>query len=583
MRLITAIHTRISHILDNPVLLKHRSVGVKIAILNGVAMVFLAAAMYMHYTDLQQSGDHWDTAYKSEILPMTYISEVQLNLKKTDTHLLEFLLTADSAKRQVIMDQIRELAAANDGLLALYTANTGPEEHKLLMPFTTEYQNQRKVMNDAVASGIASVNASQLYESQIQPYQAKLEQLSDSIQSHHRLQMEESSSSNRARTDSRLSTLVWVSIGLYLVLAFAGYSIHRVIKRPIVQLQKLMSKVEQGDLTVTGHYQSKDEIGHLTRSFNGMVAGLKNMMELVQESSLTLSASAQQFIASAQESKSAGDVIARSTQELASGLDHQVKSVGQATEITGKMMDSINQIVAQSEKAASRANRAAGRAAAGEQEMNSNREAIISVHQASAASGEQMKRLERRSSEISSIVEVISDIATRTNLLALNASIEAARAGEAGKGFGVVAEEVKKLAEQCREQALHISELVAATQQDILTAAETNQQNTSVMQKLAENRAVDEAFGSISRAVAKASENMTEVVQAVNSLAAGSTLVIQTMDSVTDVARDGAAMSQESAAANEEQLATLEDMSHNAESLAKLAEELQNGLSRFKL
>lgn len=583
METISAIRARINHALDNPVLLKNRSVGVKIAILSGIAVAFLAAAMYMHYADLRQSRRDWDNAFQGEVMPMTYISAVSLNLKKTDALLLEFVLDGDASKREAIVAQVRELAAANDQLLAQYKAAADGEATRLLEQFIAEYENRREFLNNAIAGGINVENVAQVYESQAKLYQDKLEELSTAIREFHQLQLEEAGRASHARIDNKLTSLVWSSIALYLALAWAGYSIHRVIKKPVVQIQQLMAQVEQGDLTVTGDYQSKDEIGRLTNSFNGMITGLRSMMGLVQESSLTLSASAQQFIASAQESKAAGDVIARSTQELASGLEQQVKSVNQASQVSTLMEEKIGEIVAQSEKAASRISRAAARAATGEEEMRHNREAIIGVHQTSVTAAEQMKQLELRSGEISSIVQAISNIATQTNLLSLNASIEAARAGEAGKGFGVVAGEVKKLAEQCREQARHIAELIEATQQDIRAAAEINSRNTEVMRQLADNRTVDEAFGSISRAVAKINENMEEVVQAVNHLASGSKQVMEAMAQVTHVAGTGAAMSQESAAANEEQLAALEDMSHNAMSLSKLAEELQAGLSRFRL
>lgn len=578
-----SVHAKVSHMLDNPIFIKQRSVGAKLAILNGIAIVFLGAAMFSHYYDLQQSGKRWDRAYENEIIPMSYISEVELNLKKTDTYMLEFLMTPEASARQSILTEAGKLTSANDRLLEQYAQRADPEETKLLEQFKAEYTSQRKQIEQTIAGGYSLNNTAQAYTSTIKPYQVKLEKIAESMTSHHQSQADEATASNRELVDSKLSILLWSGAGLFLALAFVGYSIHRIIKRPITHIQHLMAQVEQGDLTVKGEYDSKDEIGELTRSFNGMVSGLRDMMTLVQDSALTLSASAQEFMASSQESKAAGDLIARSTQDLAAGLEQQVRSVGQARDVTGHMMESISQIVAQSEKAASRVNRAAARAATGEEDMRGNREAIIAVHHASVAATEQMGRLKQRSEEISAIVQAISDIATRTNLLSLNASIEAARAGDAGKGFGVVAGEVKKLAEQCREQARHIAELVQATQQDIRTAAETNVSNTAIMQQLADNRTVDESFASISRAVSKVNENMEEVVQAVNSLAAGSKQVMEAMGQVTDVAREGAAMSQESAAANEEQLATLEDMSHNALSLSKLAENLQTGLSRFRL
>lgn len=580
---LSASRSRVSHMLDNPFLIKHRSVGTKIAILMGISLLFLVGSVVMYYLDLKQSEKNWNEAFEGEIIPMTDMSSVLLNLKETDIRLLEYLISTDPAARGTLTESVKKLTAANDELLAHYAqVAKSDEEEARLTEFTAQYQEQREVMNTALAAGSA-VSPLKLYQSDLKPYQKKLEELALSIQEQHKQEVMDSNEKTHSFIDGRISLMTMASIALYLLLGLSGYLIQRTIKKPMRQIQYLMAEVENGNLGVKASYESKDELGRLASSFNGMIAGLRSMMGLVQESALTLSASAEEFLASSEESKAAGGLIADSTQELASGLDHQVKTVDSASRISEKMREHISQIADQCEKAASRTARAAQMAANGEQVMIGARASLNQVQEVANAASGQMKRLAQRSGEISSIVEAISAIAARTNLLALNASIEAARAGESGRGFAVVAAEVKQLAEQSREQARQIAQLIGDTQQDIDLAARGNQQSAEITRRITESRDLDEAFSSISRVVDKIHANVEEIVQAVTLVSAGSSQVAEAMAAVTEVAQDGAAMSQEAAAANEEQLATLEDMSHNASSLSKLAEELQAGLSRFTL
>ncbi len=582
MKSLSASRSRLSSMLDNPILIKHRSVGMKIAILMGISLLFLVSSVIMYYLDLKQSEKNWDEAYTSEIIPMTDISSVLVNLKETDTLLLEYMINPGPAFRSSVVESVKKLTAANDELLAHYSEMTDmKEEQARLDEFTTLYQEQRKVMNAAIAGTSASPVA--LYQEQLKPYQEKLEQLALTILELHKKQVVESNEKTHAFISDRVKLMTYASIVLYLLLGLSGYLIQRTIKKPMRQIQHLMSEVENGNLAVRASYDSKDELGRLSGSFNGMLTGLRSMMGLVQESALTLSASAEEFLASAEESKSAGELIASSNQDLVAGLDQQVKTVDAASRTSAEMKEHIDGIAGQCEKAASRTAKAAEMAANGEQVMIAARQSLNQAQEVTDATSGQMERLAQRSGEISSIVEAISDIATRTNLLALNASIEAARAGESGRGFAVVAAEVKKLAEQSREQAQQITQLIGDTQEDIALAAKGNQQNAEIMRRISESRELDEAFSSINRVVGKIHTNVEEIVQAVALVSAGSVEVAKAMAAVTEVAQEGAAMSEEAAAANEEQLATLEDMSHNARSLSKLAEELQEGMSRFKL
>lgn len=158
-----------------------------------------------------------------------------------------------------------------------------------------------------------------------------------------------------------------------------------------------------------------------------------------------------------------------------------------------------------------------------------------------------MVALGNQSKEIGQIVNTISDIAGQTNLLALNAAIEAARAGEQGKGFAVVADEVRKLAEQSQMAAKQIADLIAQIQ---------SQPNSAV-------QAMNEGSAEVKIG--------TEVVDT-----AGHTF--------TDIiSRDTAAQAETVSAVTEEQSAAMDEITTSSEALANMAEDLSEVVSKFKL
>ena len=327
------------------------------------------------------------------------------------------------------------------------------------------------------------------------------------------------------------------------------------IQFAVQRLKEEVAIIASGDLTQAAEV-TDDLTGGIAESINHMIDQLRTIIGNIHE-------------ASTQVTTSAGD-IRKTTEEVRQGAEQQSSQIVATSSSIEEMARSIQQVSQHTEQSANVANKARENAVQGTRAVRNTIQGMERIRDQVQENAKRIKRLGESSQEVGEIVQLISDIADRTSILALNASIQAAMAGDAGRGFAVVAEEVERLAERANQSTKQIESLIKAIQgetSEAITAMEECTKEVVSGSKLATEagQALDE-IDTVSKDLA---DLMRSVTEATRQQAVGAAELTKSMSGISQVTRK-----------------TAIETKHAAESvgnLAELADALQQSVTAFRL
>lgn len=397
-----------------------------------------------------------------------------------------------------------------------------------------------------------------------------------------------------AEITGAVSSLTWISlltIVVVLILAaiiIAWYA--RRIAKPIQALEAAANRIAGGDLTLANkditskNITSNDEIGRLGKAFDTMTQNLRGLIKQVSNATEQLAASSEELTASSQQSADASGNIAASISQVAAGSEKQVSAVNETSAIVQEISATMEEVSATATEMATMSEQTAKVALGGKTSVDRAVTQMGAVSVGAKQAQTAALELKASSAQIGEIVGLISTIAGQTNLLALNAAIEAARAGEQGRGFAVVADEVRKLAEQSEAAARQIKTLVGGNHESIgKVVGAIDLAIGDISQGVELVNVAGTNFGAINGQVRQVTDQVAVIAKAINEAASGSQHIVSSIKEVESISRGTAAEVQTVSAATEEQSASMEEIAASSQSLAKLAIDLQSAVSKFRI
>ena len=378
--------------------------------------------------------------------------------------------------------------------------------------------------------------------------------------------------------------VITLSIITLIMLVSIVLFFNKWIIRPIKIMSDKAIAVSNGDLNVKIQYSSKDELGILANSFSIMIDNLKELIYKIKEKSDDMESYSTSIKVSSKETSKSAEEIAINIQDMASGstklaedADNLKNLSAQLNDISGDVKESFN---IASQKSMNSYNAALN----GNDYLNSTIAELDKITETVEFATKSIQNLGKRSQQIGTIVEVIHGIASQTNLLALNAAIEAARAGEYGQGFSVVAQEIRKLAEESSVSAKKITSLIEDIVSETQVSVQSMEFNEEEIKKQVENiKGAGDELNKIVKHTEETANELEGVEKVTNLLIDTSDKLEQMVYNLSSISEENAAATEEIAASTEEQTATMEELAATSDMLKDISENLINSVNEFKL
>lgn len=536
----------------------------------------------------KELAQRMNSMYQDRLLPIQWLNEARVVNRAGEAYMLTML--NDKTEPAVAAAQLPEIERTSKESSALITKYEGTSLDSFEEKNLPEYKKEMDLYEKERKSAIALYNNGKIqdaysyYMKTALPHMSNANKLLSDLSAFNAKKADETSERSQRYAAYVNEAIIGSTIFFLLISVCVGLWLAKIIARRLHNLVLSLKAVATGDLTEQIDVMAKDEIGDLGKALNATTEHLRKLVEKISQSSMDVSASSEELSSSAQQSAQATAQIAATMEKLAVSSDQQVDKIHDTTAAIEQMSGGIQEIDANITVVAAAADRTTKAAHKGEDAVGIAVQQMQKIETEVANSSLVIGKLGDRSNEIGKIVDTISAIANQTNLLALNAAIEAARAGENGKGFSVVAEEVRKLAEQSQEATAHIATLITDIQADTKNAVVAMQSGSEEVQR--GNQTVKDAgetFVEIVSQIDMVSTQVQRISSAVKQIAGNSEKVVLSVEKVDEISRSSGAHMQEVSSAGEEQSAAAEEVAAACESLTRMAQDLQNTTLEFKL
>ncbi|MGL1888000.1 MAG: methyl-accepting chemotaxis protein [Reichenbachiella sp.] len=356
------------------------------------------------------------------------------------------------------------------------------------------------------------------------------------------------------------------------------------VVQPVLEIKKVVSAMSDGDLTKRYSSKANGQILDLADSLNMALDNLNQLLGKMSANAIAIGYSSAEMLTSGEEMNSNTREIASAITQMSHGAQTQVSRVDESSVLVETMLKNANEMREKSEAINAVAQKGVENSKQGVTLALKMVDSVGEISDYSKRTTESMVVLTERSSEISRVLSVITDIAAQTNLLALNAAIEAAQAGDAGRGFAVVAEEIRKLAEDSRRSASEIETLIDDVQRDTSEASSIiGTMNKSVESSLSASNQASSVFREIANDSALTLQHSEGVMEATQIQTENISKVVVITEEIVVIAEETAAGTEQVSASATELATGMDNYMDKSTWLNQVSDELKTGAEKFTL